>query len=193
MSDVPEGEGWWQASDGRWYAPTQAPGAPAPSTMGGPAYANEPPTATTAGAAGATSQPPGWYPDPYGQTRWWDGVQWGAPATPTGGGDSGSMAMLAHLLGIVTGFIGPLIIYLTSAKTDPFVRHHAAEALNFHITLAIAYVACFALMCVIIGFFLFPVLIIGSLIFEIQGAIAANRGEWWKYPINIRMVSGAAV
>lgn len=23
MSDVPQGEGWWQASDGRWYAPEQ--------------------------------------------------------------------------------------------------------------------------------------------------------------------------
>ena len=23
MSDVPQGEGWWQASDGRWYPPQQ--------------------------------------------------------------------------------------------------------------------------------------------------------------------------
>lgn len=26
MSDVPEGQGWWEASDGRWYPPTAAPG-----------------------------------------------------------------------------------------------------------------------------------------------------------------------
>lgn len=31
MSDAPQGPGWWQASDGKWYAPEQAPGAaPAP-------------------------------------------------------------------------------------------------------------------------------------------------------------------
>ncbi len=27
MSDVPQGPGWWQASDGRWYPPEQFPGA----------------------------------------------------------------------------------------------------------------------------------------------------------------------
>lgn len=26
MSDVPEGQGWWEASDGRWYPPTASPG-----------------------------------------------------------------------------------------------------------------------------------------------------------------------
>lgn len=25
MSDVPQGAGWWQASDGRWYPPEQQP------------------------------------------------------------------------------------------------------------------------------------------------------------------------
>lgn len=32
MSDTPQGQGWWQASDGKWYPPEQAPQqAPAPS------------------------------------------------------------------------------------------------------------------------------------------------------------------
>jgi len=26
VSDTPQGEGWWQASDGKWYPPEQAPG-----------------------------------------------------------------------------------------------------------------------------------------------------------------------
>jgi len=30
MSDAPQGPGWWQASDGQWYAPEQAPGFQAP-------------------------------------------------------------------------------------------------------------------------------------------------------------------
>jgi uncharacterized Tic20 family protein len=102
------------------------------------------------------------------------------------------MAMLCHLLAIFTGFIGPLVIYLTTGKEDPFVRHHAAEALNFQITVFIATMVCLVLACVVIGFFLLPVVAIGALVFEIQGSLAANRGEWWRYPINIRMVSGAA-
>ncbi|MEX1217467.1 MAG: hypothetical protein WEA11_02975 [Acidimicrobiales bacterium] len=31
MSDTSQGPGWWQASDGKWYPPEQAPGATPPS------------------------------------------------------------------------------------------------------------------------------------------------------------------
>lgn len=141
--------------------------------------------------------PPGWYPDASGQMRWWDGHQWGqvqsatAPVASTGTTDPKSMAMLAQLLGIFTGFVGPLIIYLVSGDKDPFVKHHSAEALNFQITLVIAYVVSFVLMLVLIGFLLFFVVWIASLVFMIQATIAANRGEWYRFPINIRLVSGA--
>ncbi|MEJ5255892.1 MAG: hypothetical protein WHS89_11120 [Acidimicrobiales bacterium] len=36
MSDTPQGPGWWQASDGKWYPPEQAPGAQ-PAGSGGAA------------------------------------------------------------------------------------------------------------------------------------------------------------
>ena len=38
MSDAPQGPGWWQASDGKWYAPEQASGTPqaAGAGAGGP-------------------------------------------------------------------------------------------------------------------------------------------------------------
>lgn len=32
MSDAPQGPGWWQAADGRWYPPDQAPGWAPPPT-----------------------------------------------------------------------------------------------------------------------------------------------------------------
>ena len=37
MSDTSQGPGWWQASDGKWYPPEQAPGytPPAPQSTGG--------------------------------------------------------------------------------------------------------------------------------------------------------------
>jgi uncharacterized Tic20 family protein len=126
--------------------------------------------------------------------RWWDGQQWGqfqTPAPAASSTDPKTMAMLAQLLGIFTGFLGPLIIYLVNGEKDPFVRHHSAEALNFQITLAIAYVVSFVLMLVLIGFLMFFVIWIASLVFMIQATIAANRGEWYRYPINIRLVSGA--
>lgn len=37
MSDAPQGEGWWQASDGQWYPPPTTPPAPSPAAGDAPA------------------------------------------------------------------------------------------------------------------------------------------------------------
>ena len=141
------------------------------------------------------SPPPGWYPDPRGVTRWWDGQQWGQPAAARvaagGGTDPKTMAVLAQVLGILTGLVGPLIIYLINGEKDPYVRHHSSEALNFQLTILIAYLVSFVLMLVLIGFLLFFVVWILALVWGIQAAMAANRGEWYRYPVSIRFVPGA--
>ena len=149
--------------------------------------------------------PPGWYPDQSGQQRWWDGTQWGqvAPsqvpavvaqpyAAPTSSiEDEKGMATLAQILGIVAGFIGPLIIYVMAKPEQRFVKHHASEALNFSITMFIVYFVCALLFIVFIGIVLLPIAIIMALVFHVIAAMAANRGEWYRYPINIRLVPGA--
>ena len=50
--------------------------------------------------------------------------------------DDKTMGMIAHLSGIVTGFIGPLVIWLINKdKSDKaWVIEEAKEALNFQIT-----------------------------------------------------------
>jgi len=37
----------------------------------------------------------------------------------------------------------------------------------------------------------FPVVLVAGVVFHIIAALAANRGEWYRYPINLRMVPGA--
>ncbi|MFC6086477.1 DUF4870 domain-containing protein [Sphaerisporangium aureirubrum] len=108
---------------------------------------------------------------------------------PRPGTDDTTMAMLAHLLGLLTSFIGPLIIYLVKKDESPYVRDQSAESLNFQITLFIGYIICFVLSFLIIGLFLLPILWIGSLIIMIMAAVAANRGENYRYPMNIRFIS----
>lgn len=105
------------------------------------------------------------------------------------------MAMLAHILGI-TGFIGPLVIYLIERDRDPFVRAHAAESLNFQITLIIASMAIvllsLLLMFVFIGFltiFLIYLIPIIDLIFLVIAAVAASDRKYYRYPLTIRFVS----
>lgn len=102
--------------------------------------------------------------------------------------DDKTWAMLAHVGGIVIGFIAGLVVMLTKGKESDFVRANAVEALNFQITVTIAWVVSFILIFVLIGFLLMFVVWIGSLILMIMGGIAANKGERYRYPINIRMV-----
>ncbi|MFA5157941.1 MAG: DUF4870 domain-containing protein [Patescibacteria group bacterium] len=101
--------------------------------------------------------------------------------------DENNLAMIAHILGIVIGFIGPLIIYLT-AKDKPFAYSQSKEALNFQITVVIAWVACAILSFIGIGFILYPVVWVVNLIFCIMAAMAASKGEAYKYPIAIRLI-----
>lgn len=51
MSDMSQGPGWWQTSDGKWYPPEQAPGA-------------QPPAAQPPPAPGAQPQPAAGFPPP---------------------------------------------------------------------------------------------------------------------------------
>jgi len=97
-------------------------------------------------------------------------------------------AMLAHILGIVFGFLAPLIIWLMYKDRDEFVRDQSAEALNWQITLAIGYIISSILMIVLIGFVTAAALGIAAIVFGIIGGMAANRGERYRYPWALRLV-----
>ncbi|MFF0773133.1 DUF4870 domain-containing protein [Nonomuraea wenchangensis] len=108
---------------------------------------------------------------------------------PRPGTDDSTMAMLAHLLGLLASWIGPLIIYLIKRDQSPYVRDQAAEALNFQITMFIGYVVAAVLSVVFIGVLLLPVIWVLSLIFHIQAAVATNKGQRYRYPLSIRMIT----
>jgi uncharacterized Tic20 family protein len=103
--------------------------------------------------------------------------------------DERTMAMLAHLLAIFTGFIGPLIIWLVKKDESEFVNDQGKEALNFQLTMLIASFACGLLTFVFIGCLLLPAVIIFDLVCCIMGAVRAGKGEAYRYPINIRFLS----
>ncbi|MFG1702422.1 DUF4870 domain-containing protein [Nonomuraea sp. M3C6] len=108
---------------------------------------------------------------------------------PRPGTDDTTLAMLSHLLGLLVSWLGPLIIYLMKKDESPYVRDQAAEALNFQITMFIGYVVAGILVIVFIGILLLPVVWILSLIFHIQAAIATNKGENYRYPFAIRLIT----
>lgn len=109
--------------------------------------------------------------------------------------DDRNMAMLCHLLSIFTGFIGPLIVWLAKKDQSPFVYHHGKESLNFQITVFLAWLIVFGTifspMAVFTGF-LMPFLVIAlpilALVAEIMACVAANNGQWHRYPCCLRLI-----
>lgn len=101
------------------------------------------------------------------------------------------MAMLAHLLGAVLGFLGPLIIWLMKKDESAFVNDQGKEALNFHLTLLIAYVVTAVAATVTCGILFFLPLApwLFQIIFGIIGAVEANKGNAYRYPATIRMIT----
>lgn len=108
----------------------------------------------------------------------------------TASSDDRNLAMLTHLSGILLGFIVPLIIWLTNKdKSDKaWLTTQAVEALNFQITIALAYVACTVLTIILIGALLMPVVWVVSIIFSIIAGMAVNKGESYRYPFALRLV-----
>lgn len=110
------------------------------------------------------------------------------PVATTPSTDDRNIAMLAHLLGIVSGFVGALIIWLIKKDQSAYVDDQAKEALNFQITMLIAFVGAWILMFVLIGMLLMPLLLVANLVFCILAAVAASNGKNYRYPVAIRLL-----
>ena len=105
-----------------------------------------------------------------------------------------SFAMLAHVStfsGVVIPFghvLAPLIIWLLKREQSDLVDDQAKEVLNFQISMTIYYVVGVLLLFVLIGFLVLPALFIFSVVVTIMGAVRANAGERYRYPLNLRLV-----
>lgn len=116
-----------------------------------------------------------------------------APPPPPAGAapaEQRTMALVAHLLGIFTGFIGALIIWLVNKddSSKPFVIDQSKEALNFQITIAIAYIVSSILVVVLIGTLMLAAVWVANLVLCIMAAVKANNGEAYRYPFTLRLI-----
>jgi uncharacterized Tic20 family protein len=139
------------------------------------------------------------------------------PAAETGGPPAGGplkdddklWGVIAHVSGIFFWAVGPLIVFLVKKKESAFLENQSKEALNFQLTLLPAALVLGLLSsCAGCGGALIPgvfagvaggiasavggllslVLWIGNIIFSVMGAMAANKGEWYKYPYSLRWI-----
>jgi uncharacterized protein len=108
-------------------------------------------------------------------------------STSTISSDSKNFALMAHLGGILFGFIAPLIIYLVKSD-DKFVKEEAKEALNFQIVVAIAMTVGVILSVILIGLLIIPLVMVANLIFSIVAAVSVSDGKPYKYPVTLRLI-----
>ena len=86
-----------------------------------------------------------------------------------------TMAILAYFL-----FFIPL---LTDAKDSPFAKFHANQSLVLLIFSFGGYIIASVLTVVLIGFLLYPIIMIASLVFFVMGLINASNGQMKELPL----------
>jgi uncharacterized Tic20 family protein len=165
-------------------------------------------------SSGAPPPAPGWYPDPGGSAahRYWDGTRWTdalssaiPPAGPTvARDDTRTWALVAHLSAlpgmlVAMAFIGPLLVYAMK-KDDPYVRRHAAAALNFQLSVLVYALGLGVLGAVGlatgvgVGLLVLPLLgalVIAWFVLICIAAVKAGEGDEYRYPLAISFVADA--
>ena len=103
--------------------------------------------------------------------------------------------MIAHLSSFSGHFIpfghigGPLLVWMLKKDQMPFVDDQGKEALNFQITMTIAFIVSLILLIVAIGFFLLIAVWVFDVIVTIIAAVKATEGVAYRYPLCIRFIS----
>lgn len=145
-----------------------------------PGYSPPPPAAPghAAPPQPGAYPPQGAYPAPA-----YAGV--GAPLTDA---DQRMWSVLSHIGGVFVSFVVPLVVWLVFKGRGAFVEDQAKEALNFQITLAIAYIVGAITAIIIVGVFILLAAAICAVVFGIIAAVKSSQGQLYRYPVCIRFI-----
>jgi uncharacterized protein len=110
--------------------------------------------------------------------------------------DAKNWAVICHLsallgvpLPLVGHVVGPLVVWMLKKDDHPFIDDQGKEAVNFQISMAIYMLVAGLMICIVIGIALLPILWVTNLVFVIIAAVAASRGEAYRYPMTIRLIN----
>jgi uncharacterized Tic20 family protein len=103
--------------------------------------------------------------------------------------DDKNIAVITHITGIFFSIFPGLIVWLLKKDESPYISEQAREALNFQISLLIAYFVSCVLMFILIGFLLIGLVWLANIIFSIIAAVAVSKGENYRYPFSLRLIN----
>jgi uncharacterized Tic20 family protein len=130
-----------------------------------------PPTPSTTTPPVSTDMTTG-YPGPY--------------VGPEPTSDAKTMALLCHLLNII--FLVPLLVWVLKKEQHPFIADQSKEALNFSLCCLIIHIICSVTAFLCIPALIALALVITQIVLGIMGAMAANKGVAYRYPLNFRFI-----
>jgi uncharacterized protein len=123
------------------------------------------------------------------------------PSHPSGlSSDARTYATFTHLSAfagamVAFAFVGPLIMWLLKREEHPFLDQHGKEATNFNLSFLLYGFVAMVLAFVTLGIGLLVIIPVGLvfvvvwIVAIIQAAIAANRGQAYRYPLSIRFIT----
>jgi uncharacterized Tic20 family protein len=108
-------------------------------------------------------------------------------------------AAIAHVLGILTLFVGPLVMYFALRKrASPWLRDHLDEAVNHHILVLAAFVLLVVLAVTFTNFGLAAVSLLlaalallvffASVLLSVVATVKAARGKAYRFPLDVKIV-----
>lgn len=103
--------------------------------------------------------------------------------------DDRNIAVLTHLGGIFFSFLPGLVVWLLKKDDNAYIAAQAREALNFQITLLIAYMLSYGLMLVLIGFVMLGAVWLANIILCVVAAAKTSQGVDYRYPFTLRLIN----
>jgi uncharacterized Tic20 family protein len=103
-------------------------------------------------------------------------------------------SLICHLSGLggylfpFGHLIFPIIIWSVKKEEMPMVNEHGKEVINFQLSYTLWFIISAFLIILLIGIPLLIALILAHAILVIIGALKADSGELYRYPLTIRFI-----
>jgi hypothetical protein len=103
--------------------------------------------------------------------------------------DDKNIATITHLGGTVFSFVPALIVWVLKKDDSEYIATQAKEALNFQITVLLAYFIAWILVWILIGFAFLGIIWLANIVLCIVAAISTSKGETYRYPFTLRLIN----
>lgn len=98
------------------------------------------------------------------------------------------LSQFANVILFPLGIILPIVLWQTQKDKLPGIDAHGKMVTNWMISATIYAFVSFVLMFVLVGFLTIIAVGLMGIIFPIIGAVKANNGELWEYPLTIKFI-----